>query len=61
MTWTKLFNYLDKMAVYGALGLSLLMPFADQNKDFNIKLILLLVIGAYSWISFVASKIQKIK
>jgi hypothetical protein len=49
------------MAVYGALGLSLLMPFADQNKDFNIKLILLLVIGAYSWISFVASKIQKIK
>ncbi|NDC22271.1 hypothetical protein EBZ57_02780 [bacterium] len=49
------------MALYGALGLSLLMPFADQNKDFNIKLILLLVIGAYSWISFVASKIQKIK
>ena len=50
----------DKVALFAALALAVFMPFSDHIKDAQLKLIILIVLGAYSWVRILFFKLKKI-
>jgi len=50
----------DKVALFAALALAVFMPFSNHIKDAQLKLIILIVIGAYSWVRILFFKLKKI-
>lgn len=56
-----LLELIDKIAVTAALVSAVFMPFSDHIKDAQLKLIILIVIGAYSWIRILFFRLQKIR
>lgn len=61
MRRAKIFELADKISVSAALVLAVFMPFSDHIKDAQIKLVILIVIGAYSWARILFFRLQQIE
>ena len=60
MRRSNLLESIDKITLLVALSLAIFMPFSDHIKDAQLKLTILVVLGAYSWLKILFFRLNKI-